>query len=321
MGGDRVAQTSTDEHVRDLGVSRVLDCGVYTTGSLNMECLIAMSPITRILAAAMAVAPLAAADTEFRVLTYNIHHAEGSDGKLDLDRIAEVILAERPDVVCLQEVDLGCTRTKGLDMPAEFAKRLNMKAVFGPNLKHEGGDYGNATFSRFPIIESENFPLPDPEKGEPRGCLRVTLEIGGHHVDILNTHFDLSAAARREQAAQVVELLRDSPTILAGDLNEAPGAPGVAQLVVAFRDTFGAGPPDADSEKLAASRIDYILASSPINVLSSRFVVTPQAQVASDHLPYTAQLAVGPAPETARDRGVRDNVDTRIDGAILPGER
>ncbi|MCC6694172.1 MAG: endonuclease/exonuclease/phosphatase family protein [Candidatus Hydrogenedentes bacterium] len=275
----------------------------------------------RILAAAMALAPLAAADTEFRVLTYNIHHAEGTDGKLDLDRIAEVILAERPDVVCLQEVDRGCARTEGVDMPAEFAKRLGMKAVFGPNLKHDGGDYGNATFSRFPVVESENFPLPDPEKGEPRGCLRVTLDIGGHHVDVLNTHFDLTPAARREQAARVVELLRDAPTILAGDLNETPAAPGVSQLMVPLRDSFGARKPDPEMEKLAASRIDYVLASGPLNVLSSRFVVTPAAQVASDHLPYWAHLSVGPAPETAKDRGVRDTVDTRIDGAILPGER
>ncbi|MCC6491229.1 MAG: endonuclease/exonuclease/phosphatase family protein [Candidatus Hydrogenedentes bacterium] len=280
-----------------------------------------MNPITRFLAAAIAVVPLASADTEFRVLSYNIHHAEGTDGKLDLDRIAAVILAERPDVVCLQEVDRGCARTQGIDMPAEFAKRLNMKVTFGPNLKHDGGDYGNATFSRFPIVESENFPLPDPENGEPRGCLRVTLEIGGHQVDILNTHFDLTPAARREQAARVVELLREVPAVLAGDLNEAPGAPGVSQLMAPLRDTFGAGKPDPETEKMAATRIDYVLASGALNVLSSRFVVTPAAQAASDHLPYWALLSVGPAPETAKDRGVRDNVDRRIDGAILPGER
>ena len=40
-----------------------------------------------------------------RVLTYNIHHGEGTDGKLDLDRIARVIKAAEPDIVALQEVD------------------------------------------------------------------------------------------------------------------------------------------------------------------------------------------------------------------------
>ena len=40
-----------------------------------------------------------------RVMTYNIHHCAGTDGKLDLDRIAGIIKAENADVVGLQEVE------------------------------------------------------------------------------------------------------------------------------------------------------------------------------------------------------------------------
>ena len=42
---------------------------------------------------------------ELRLVAYNIHHGEGMDGKLDLERIARVIAAEKPDLVALQEVD------------------------------------------------------------------------------------------------------------------------------------------------------------------------------------------------------------------------
>ena len=39
-----------------------------------------------------------------RILSYNIHHGEGMDGKLDLPRIASVITSVQPDIVALQEV-------------------------------------------------------------------------------------------------------------------------------------------------------------------------------------------------------------------------
>ena len=40
-----------------------------------------------------------------RVMTYNIHVGVGMDKKLDLQRIAEVINVEHPDLVGLQEVE------------------------------------------------------------------------------------------------------------------------------------------------------------------------------------------------------------------------
>ena len=46
-----------------------------------------------------------------RILTYNIHWALGMDGKYDVERIAEVIKAAKPDLVALQEVDVGVKRS------------------------------------------------------------------------------------------------------------------------------------------------------------------------------------------------------------------
>ena len=43
-------------------------------------------------------------------MSYNIHVGVGMDKKLDLQRIADVINAERPDLVGLQEVDRGVKR-------------------------------------------------------------------------------------------------------------------------------------------------------------------------------------------------------------------
>ena len=55
-----------------------------------------------------------------RVLSYNIHHGEGVDRKLDLPRIASVIKSVKPDLVALQEVDQGTERTNKIDQAAEL---------------------------------------------------------------------------------------------------------------------------------------------------------------------------------------------------------
>ena len=47
-----------------------------------------------------------------RVLTYNIHHGEGRDREFDLTRQSQLIMSVQPDLVALQEVDVGTTRVK-----------------------------------------------------------------------------------------------------------------------------------------------------------------------------------------------------------------
>src|SRR4051812_30930666 len=81
---------------------------------------------------------------EIRVVTYNIHHGEGTDKKFGLERIAKVVMAERPDIVALQEVDQGTKRASGVDQPAEFARLMGMEVVFGRNIPFDGGGYGTA---------------------------------------------------------------------------------------------------------------------------------------------------------------------------------
>ncbi|MCA9160258.1 MAG: endonuclease/exonuclease/phosphatase family protein, partial [Planctomycetales bacterium] len=102
------------------------------------------------------------------VLSYNIHHAEGVDGRLDLDRIAAVIRRSQADLVSLQEVDQCVTRSERVDQPRELAKRLGMHVVFGANIDLQGGEYGNAVLSRYPIKFNKNHLLPNVGGGEQR---------------------------------------------------------------------------------------------------------------------------------------------------------
>src|SRR6187401_3225015 len=71
-----------------------------------------------------------------KVLTYNIHHGRGTDGKYSLERIASVIAAQDPDIVALQEVEKFRTRTAHDDQPEHLAELLGMKHVFAPIRTH-----------------------------------------------------------------------------------------------------------------------------------------------------------------------------------------
>src|SRR5436190_5201783 len=79
--------------------------------------------------------PLAAAPT-LRVLTYNIHHGEGTDGRVDLSRLAEVVSAVDPDLVALQEVDEGTERVNGVNELAELARLTHMHPAFGKAMNY-----------------------------------------------------------------------------------------------------------------------------------------------------------------------------------------
>lgn len=263
----------------------------------------------------------ARAETPFRIMTYNIHHGEGTDGIVDLDRIVTIIRESGADIVCLQEVDRNLPRTGKADFPAELARKLNMAVAFESNYDFDGGEYGNATLSRWPIVASVNHALPRPEGREPRGCLQTTLRVNGALLDVFNTHFGLVADERKQQAAAVLALLStDRPTIVAGDLNETARAAAVQSLTLKLRDPLLDTPEssirDGDGE---GRRIDFILVSEDLVAVSANVVSTPVATVASDHLPVIAEIVLEPRVKAAPAEGVFENDDDRVEKALEMG--
>jgi endonuclease/exonuclease/phosphatase family metal-dependent hydrolase len=257
---------------------------------------------------------------EIRVLTYNIHHGEGVDGIVDLERIASVVLAESPDIVCLQEVDKNLSRTGLIDMPHVLAQLLKMNVAYGPNLFWEKGEYGNATFSRFPIASHENIPLPTPQGIEPRGCLKTKIAVGNATVTVFNTHFGLTERQRKEQASVLLKHIETSAAILAGDLNESSDRPGLSQLLNVYSDSFNrGGPGEQFTSPGGQKRIDFVLASRDWNIVSSRVISTDAARVASDHLPYLAVLSMPGKSERRPFEGDHGDGGDRLNKAITEG--
>jgi endonuclease/exonuclease/phosphatase family metal-dependent hydrolase len=230
---------------------------------------------------------------EIRVVTYNIHHGEGTDGKLDLERIAAVINAEKPDLVSLNEVDQGCRRSQGIDEPAVLADLTGMTHVFEKNVDHDGGKYGNAVLSRLPIVRHENHKLPSDYEGEQRGVLEVEVGDAGESLLFLCTHLDYrpndhERLASIETIENVVAHSDGQPVILAGDLNATPES----KVMETFAKTWGR----SNAEPLATfpaakpeKQIDYILfrPAAEWEVVETRVL---DEAVASDHRGMMAVL-------------------------------
>lgn len=171
-----------------------------------------------------------------RILSYNIHHAEGVDGKLDIPRIAQVILSVNPDLVALQEVDKNTIRTGKVNQDIELSRLTKMNCVFGSNITFQGGQYGNAILSKFPIIKNKNFLLPNVDSGEQRGLLQSQIQISNkENILFFSTHLDHRRSDTERLASakainQIISLDNKSPAILAGDFNDVPDSPTLKEL-------------------------------------------------------------------------------------------
>jgi endonuclease/exonuclease/phosphatase family metal-dependent hydrolase len=249
------------------------------------------------LAVALALPALAAEPVTLRVMSYNIHHGEGLDGKLDLERIAKLITDAKADIVGLQEVDRGCERTQKRDLPAELAKLTGMVVRFDKNIPHQGGEYGNAVLTKFPIKRAKNTPLKSLANGEQRGVQQLVLDIHGREVLFMNTHLDARRdAAEREHSATelraIVQAAGAMPVILVGDFNAAPDAKSIASLRDFLTDAWPAvskEPGFTIPVKKPTRRIDYIwITPATITPLSMAVLYSE----ASDHLPIIGELRV-----------------------------
>jgi endonuclease/exonuclease/phosphatase family metal-dependent hydrolase len=260
---------------------------------MNRACVVPLA-LAALVAAVSAQAP-ASAPLRVRVLTYNIHHAEGVDTVLDLDRIARVIRSVDPDLVALQEVDRKATRTKSVDQPAELSRLTGLAAVFGPNIPLQGGDYGHAVLSRWPVARSENHRLPNVDAGEQRGVLEVHVTPPGFGAPIVlwATHFDHRGndAERRASAAAIEALVARqpaTPAVLAGDLNDVPASPTLTALGARWTRSNPTVVPTIPARK-PARQIDYVLfrPAARWRVVETRVL---DEAVASDHRAVLAVL-------------------------------
>ncbi|RAK60579.1 EEP domain-containing protein [Phenylobacterium hankyongense] len=240
-----------------------------------------------------------------RIATYNVHRCVGNDRRLDVARVADVLAKLEPDIVALQELDVGRARTGGVDQAHEIARRLDMACHFHAALTVEEERYGDAILTAYPERLVQVGPLPGhpliPQL-EPRGALWVEVEIDGKRVQVINTHLGLVPREQQVQASWLAgpswleHPLCAGPKILTGDFN-ATGTSVVyrtltAKLEPARRLSPKRSPTSTFPSPLPVLRIDHLFVSREIVVRDVFAPFEPLTRVASDHLPLVMDFEV-----------------------------
>jgi len=234
-----------------------------------------------------------------RILCYNIHYGQGMDGHYDVERLAKVIARLKPDLVALQEVDVGVKRSGRVHEAQRLGELTGMAVRFGPTQHYEGGLFGNAVLTRLPILDVLIQPLPYTESTPqlvtyPRGAIVVTVRgPGDKPLRFISTHFQHNVPADRLAEAKAINqhfaVDNEIPTILAGDMNATPDSEPISELLKQWTNAIDdEAAPSAPSTK-PRSRIDYIFyrPESRFELIETKVIAEPMA---SDHCPVFAIL-------------------------------
>jgi endonuclease/exonuclease/phosphatase family metal-dependent hydrolase len=213
------------------------------------------------------------------------------------------------DVALLQEVDRRTERSGRIDQVAELERLTGMGGAFGRTLDYQGGEYGIAILSRWPVVRDTLVHLvvspPQQRAGgsyEPRGALVTVIARGTDTLRVLNTHLDPSRddRYRAQEVADLIGLVERARagcvpaassgrangcgTVLAGgDFNSTPESAVQQRLRAAgWRDAWeqcGSGDGLTYPTELPVKRIDYLFIVGGAHCRSARVLDAD----ASDH--------------------------------------
>lgn len=236
-----------------------------------------------------------------KLMSFNVLHCEGMDGKLDIARTAARIRAENPDFAGLQELDQRTSRVNGADEPAELARLTGMHATFAKAIPFAGGEYGVMMLSRQKPISVSQTPLPGKEPRVLLLCEFPDCWVGTTHLSVAGEQerLDSIEIIRREVAARS----RTKPVFLTGDWNATPESAvlqGLGAFLMTLSDTKcqtfhgrQLNGPDGQPRDMSKFCIDYIAVDSahaPGMRVKGAHVV--EDRVTSDHAPIVVSLEV-----------------------------
>ncbi len=215
-----------------------------------------------------------------KIMTYNIKHGVGIDGKLNLERVARTIDSAGVQVIGLNEVDNQRIRSNFKKQYQILARKLKMNYTFGPTLRGITGSYGNAILTTFPIEKVENYSLPITIGHEPRGVLEAQVILPDQtKLRVLTTHLSASKKERKKQIKWLnnyLENIGKEPFVLMGDFNDEINFSQNYELLSKTVRTY---PAENPSEK-----IDIIFSN---HFLDEGVTINSKA---SDHLPLIAEM-------------------------------
>ena len=268
---------------------------------------------------------------EISVMTYNVASGRyyGSDAVItpeggvpvDLSQCAGVIRELAPDICGINEINRylpGFPESRGFgfcpaDQTGYLAEASGLGGGYFGKAIHFAcrGDYGNSVLSRYPIMEADVIPIPDPEiydenhYYETRGITRVKLDVAGC-LTVLQVHVGLAVAESQNAVVTLCRVIDETegPLILMGDFNMRPDnfllnrirqrLTEVVPQGEGYVHSFPSWPRDA---QIPASMRDYPRCKIDYIFVSQHFTATEcrvHQNRASDHLPMIAKLRLDP---------------------------
>ncbi len=266
---------------------------------------------------------------ELSVMTYNVasgRYYGNDDGitwecgaPVDLSQCAGVIRALAPDICGINEINEylpGFPERNGFgfcpeDQTGYLAEETGLRSgYFGKAIHIDGrGDYGNSVLSRYPILEADVIPIPDPEiydenrYYETRAIARVKLDVAGG-ITVLQVHVGLAVTESQNAVVTLCQILDETtgPVILMGDFNMVPNnflldrirqrLTEVVPQGEGYIHSYPSWPRDAQipasMRDYPRCKIDYIFVSHHFKATECRI----HQSRASDHLPMIAKLHI-----------------------------
>jgi len=233
--------------------------------------------------------------TSLRCVSWNVHRAKGTDGRVDPARVRAAIESDLApwggDVLALQEADEECRPHERILDVAGIASDTGLTCQHDSEALRWGpqsdGFLGTIVFlhPRFSVAHRDVVDLPGHCH---RGAVVVEAEADGIPFRLMSMHLSLSQPLRIMQMRIIGQYLHRRPemqTVLLGDFNEWRPWGGLmfsARLLGRrfegpARRSFPSGRP--------LLPLDRILTDRPGALRGVETVDTPQLRLASDHLP------------------------------------
>jgi len=232
-----------------------------------------------------------------RIVTYNIHRCRGMDGRTVPQRAIDVLANLNADIIALQEVVGSGPYASG--HAEEIGAALGMGWVMGPVRYLRGHQFGNVVLSRFPIRQHYQYDL-SWRTCEQRGCQRADIAIDDKTLHLFNVHLGTAYRERKDQAERLATIVHDRrcqpPKILLGDFNEWSGGLATATLtekLEAIDLSVYLRRKRTYPGILPLLHLDHIYYEGEVDIIGVEIPRTRKSMMASDHLPFLAELRVG----------------------------
>lgn len=229
----------------------------------------------------------------FTLASFNIcsaHFREGHYTEDNLTRLAAQINQSTADVVCLQEVDRGAARSERVDMPARLADMTELKHHYFIKIRDfQGGEYGTAILSRYPIAEARTLHYPVRFATQGTSCGYTVLDVEGTPVTVFNTHLSVENEESNTETlcclGDILATLRreEKSFLCCGDFNTSPKK--VARFIPWVSLAHNGLTTYADRS------IDHILYFGKITVANTRTMNTQKDKV-TDHNMVLCEVTV-----------------------------